>query len=157
LTVGIAIVCISYLIRAFRWGALLRPLGPSRVSDLFAATTVGFGTVFVIGRAGEVVRPVVLPMRDPRVRPTAAFVTIMVERICDLVAVILMFAVNLLWFQPPASLQKEFPKVRGVGIVLLVGVVLGIVVLAWFRRHHQTLLNFLNRLFDRWHFVPKRL
>lgn len=157
LTVGITIVCLSYLIRAFRWGALLRPLAPSRVSDLFAATTVGFGTVFLIGRAGEVVRPVVLPMRDPRVRPSAAFVTIMVERIYDLMAVILLFAVNLLWFRPPASLQKEFPKVRGLGIVLLIGVVFGIAVLAWFRRNHQTVIRSFDRLFDRLHFIPKRL
>ena len=157
LSVGITIVCLSYLIRAFRWGALLRPLAPSRVSDLFAATTVGFGTVFLIGRAGEVVRPVVLPIRDPRVRPSAAFVTIMVERIYDLVAVILLFAVNLLWFRPPASLQKEFPKVRGLGIALLIGVVFGIAVLAWFRRNHQTVIRAFDGLFDRWHFIPKRL
>ncbi|HEY6243468.1 MAG TPA: lysylphosphatidylglycerol synthase transmembrane domain-containing protein [Pyrinomonadaceae bacterium] len=157
LTFGIIIVCLSYLIRAFRWGALLRPLAPSRISDLFAATTVGFGTVFLVGRAGEVVRPVVLPMRDPRVRPSAAFVTIMVERIYDLMAVILLFAVNLLWFRPPASLEKEFPKVRGLGIVLLIGVLFGIVGLAWFRRNHEKVINICNRLFERWHFIPKRL
>jgi uncharacterized protein (TIRG00374 family) len=157
LIAGTTIVCISYLIRAFRWGALLKPLGPSRISDLFAATTVGFGTVFLIGRAGEVVRPVVLPMRDPRVRPSAAFVTIMVERIYDLMAVILLFAVNLVWFRPPASLQKEFPKVRGLGIALLVGLAMGIALLAWFRRNHQAVVGVCTRLFDRWHFIPPRL
>ena len=73
----------------------MRPLVPSRFADLFAATTVGFGTVFLIGRAGEVVRPVVLPMRDPRVRPSVSIVTIMVERIYDMMAVVLLFAINL--------------------------------------------------------------
>jgi uncharacterized protein (TIRG00374 family) len=157
LTAATIIVCLSYLIRAFRWNALLRPLGPSRVSDLFAATTIGFGTVFLMGRAGEIVRPIVLPMRDPRVRPSAALVTIMVERIYDLMSVILLFAINLLWFRPPASLQKEFPKVRGLGIALLVGVGFGVVGLAWFRRNHETVIHFFNRLFDRWRFIPKRL
>jgi len=157
LTVGVLIVCLSYLIRAFRWGALLRPLTPSRISDLFAATTVGFGTVFLVGRTGEVVRPVVLTLRDPRVRPSASFITILVERIYDLMAVVLMFAINLLWFRPPASLQKEFPKVRGLGIALLIGLAFGILLLAWFRRNHQTVIGVFNRLFDRWHFIPKRL
>ena len=157
LSVAIVIVSLSYLVRAFRWSALLRPLGPSRISDLFAATAVGFGTVFLIGRAGEVVRPVVLPMRDPRVRPSAAFVTVMVERIYDLMAVILMFAINLVWFRPPASLQNEFPKVRGLGIALLAAVGFGVLILAWFRRNHQTVIRILNRLFDRWHFIPNRL
>jgi uncharacterized protein (TIRG00374 family) len=152
-----SIVCLSYLLRAFRWGALLRPLGPSRLSDLFAATTVGFGTVFLIGRAGEVVRPVVLTMRDPRVRPSAAFVTIMVERIYDLMAVTLLFAINLVWFRPPASLQKDFSKVRVVGIGLVAAVGLGIVLLAWFRRNHKTVIAAFTRLFSRLHFIPQRL
>jgi hypothetical protein len=64
------------------------------VSDLFAATTIGFSAVFLVGRAGEFVRPVVLPMRDPRVRPSASLVTILVERIYDMTAVALMFAIN---------------------------------------------------------------
>ena len=157
LIAGTAIVCLSYLLRAFRWSALLRPLGPSRISDLFAATTVGFGAVFLVGRAGEIVRPVVLPMRDPRVRPSAAFVTVMVERIYDLMAVIVLFAVNLLWFRPPASLQRDFSKVRGLGIGLLGVAFAGIVFLALFRRNHAAIIDWLNRLFARWHFIPQRL
>ena len=65
LSAATVVICLAYLFRAFRWGALLRPLGPARLRDLFAATTVGFGAVFLVGRAAEVVRPIVLPMRDP--------------------------------------------------------------------------------------------
>ena len=151
------IVSLSYAVRAFRWGALLKPLVPSRFADLFAATTVGFGTVFLIGRAGEVVRPVVLPMRDPRVRPSASIVTIMVERIYDLMAVILLFSINLIWFRPPASLEHEFPKVRAVGIALVVLAAIGICILAWFRKHSASVVEVFSRLFDRWSFIPRRL
>ena len=73
------------------------------LNNLFIATTVGFGAVFLFGRTGEVVRPVVLPMRDPKIRPSASFVTIMVERIYDLLAVVVLFAANLLWIKPPTS------------------------------------------------------
>jgi len=152
-----SIVSLSYVVRAFRWGALLRPLVSSRFGDLFAATTVGFGTVFLIGRAGEVVRPVVLPMRDERVRPSAAIVTIMVERIYDMMAVVLMFAINLIWFKAPPSLQKDFTKVRAVGIGLLVGTVLGIVLLTWFRKNSTFVIAGFTKVFDRLDFIPRRI
>jgi uncharacterized protein (TIRG00374 family) len=154
---AVIVICLAYLFRAYRWGALLRPLGPARTSDLFAATTVGFGAVFLVGRAGEVVRPVVLPMRDPGVRPSASFVTIMVERIYDMMAVVLMFAVNLIWFRPPPSLAIEFARVRIVGVVLLLAAILGVAGLMWFRKRSNTLVNALGQLLARWRFIPQRL
>ena len=113
--------------------------------------------MFLIGRAGEVVRPVVLPMRDPRVRPSASFVTIMVERIYDMVAVIVLFAVNLLWFRPPASLQNDFTKVRATGLGLLIATALGIAALTWYRKRSALVISYVNRVFDRLGFVPQRL
>ncbi len=151
------IICLLYVVRTFRWSALLKPLGPARFADLFCATTVGFGTQFLIGRAGEVVRPVVLPMRDPRVRPSASFVTIMVERIYDMMAVILLFAVNLLWFTPPPSLQKDFSRIRLIGLGLFLGGIVGLVFLTLFRRNSTAITNAFSKLFERLGFIPKRL
>src|SRR5215216_61847 len=133
LSAAILLICSVYLFRAFRWGALLKPLSVARLSDLFAATAIGFSAVFLVGRAGEFVRPVVLPMRDPRVRPSAALVTILVERIYDMAAVALMFAINLIWFKPPAALALSFDRVRIAGFGLLGATILGIAFLAWFR------------------------
>jgi len=157
LGVAAAIVSFLYVIRAFRWGALLRPLGPSRFSDLFAATTVGFGSFLLLGRAGEVVRPVVLTMRDPRVRPSASFVTIMVERIYDMMAVVLLFAINLLWFKPTTTTHGDFTRVRIVGLGLFLGALFGIVLLAWYRRNSKIIINGFNRVFEKLSFVPRRL
>ncbi|HEV8368138.1 MAG TPA: lysylphosphatidylglycerol synthase transmembrane domain-containing protein [Pyrinomonadaceae bacterium] len=151
------IVCLSYVVRAFRWGALLKPLGPARFADLFAATTVGFGTVFLIGRTGEVVRPVVLPMRDQRVRPSASFVTIMVERIYDMMAVVFLFAVNLLWFRPPASSGSDFTKVRIVGIALLLATAIGVGSMTWFRKNSKIVIGGFTWVFERLGFIPQRL
>ena len=84
--IGIAclIIGIAYLLRALRWQAFLAPLTRASLHEIWVATTVGFAAVLLIGRMGEVVRPVVLPMRDRRVRPAASFVTIMIERIYDM-------------------------------------------------------------------------
>ena len=152
LALAVVIISISYLFRACRWGALLKPLVPSRLSDLFAATTVGFGAVFLVGRAGEVVRPVVLPMRDPRVRPSASFVTIMVERIYDMVAIVVFFAVNLIWFKPSGAFVADFGRVRTAGVVLLTGAVVGVATLTWFRKKSDPVIGVVTRFLARWQF-----
>ena len=157
LGLAVSVVCLAYLVRAYRWRALLAPLAPSSIKHLFAATTIGFSAVFLIGRTGEVVRPVVLPMQDPRVSTSASFVTIMVERIYDLMAVILLFALNLLWFKPPSNGATEFSRVRIAGVVLLIVAIAGIACLAWFSRRSTAIVGWLSTSLDRWLFVPKRL
>ena len=157
LALAVVIISVAYLFRAFRWGALLKPITPTRISDLFAATTVGFGAVFLAGRAGEVVRPVVLPLRDPRVRPSASFVTIMVERIYDIVAIVLLFAINLIWFKPRGAYVADFGRVRTAGVILLAGAVIAVASLVWFRKKSDTLIPFATGLFSRWEFIPKRV
>jgi len=157
LTIAVLIICLAYFVRAFRWGALLKPLGAARFSDLFVATTIGFSAVFLIGRAGEFVRPVVLPMRDPRVRPSASLVTILVERIYDMGAVALMFALNLIWFRPRVTLDVSFERVRLVGLGMLVVTILGIIFLTWYRTNSAWLIDVLDRRLLRRRFVPQRL
>jgi uncharacterized protein (TIRG00374 family) len=156
---GLAVLMISlaYVLRAVRWGALLAPLCPASFRNLFIATTVGFGAVFLFGRAGEVVRPVVLPMRDPAIRPSAAFVTIMVERIYDMIAVVLLFAINLLWFRPPANAGVEFGRVRLAGIILLVVAVAGVFGLTQFRRKSDGAIGWIKKTLDGRRFIPARL
>jgi len=51
LCAAILIICLAYVFRAFRWGALLKPLSAARFADLFAATTIGFSGVFLVGLA----------------------------------------------------------------------------------------------------------
>jgi uncharacterized protein (TIRG00374 family) len=157
LGLAVLVVCLAYLLRAARWGALLAPLCPASFRNLFIATTVGFGAVFVFGRAGEVVRPVVLPMRDPGIRASASFVTIMVERIYDLLAVVVLFAANLLWLRPPANLDVEFGRVRITGVVLLIAVLLGVFALALFKKKSQRVIAWVTKGLERRRFIPLRL
>ena len=157
LTLAVLVISIAYFFRACRWGALLAPLSPASLWDLFAATTVGFSAVFLFGRAGEVVRPVVLPMRDPHIRASASLVTIMVERIYDMMAVVVLFALNLLWFTPPSNATVEFSRVRLAGIALLIIAISGLVGLAWFRRRSKAAIGWLQKRFNRWSFMPERL
>ena len=142
---AVALVVLTYFVRALRWRALLAPLTPVSLRELFAATTVGFGAVFLVGRAGEVVRPAFLPLRDRRVRPSASFVTIGVERIYDMAAVVVLFAANLLWFRVPGGGDAAaYARVRLAGFVLLGGAVIGIAALVWFRRNAPAAISWLD-------------
>ena len=154
---AVLVISLAYFFRAFRWGALLKPLSAARFADLFAATTIGFSAVFLIGRAGEFVRPVALSMRDPRVRPSASLVTIVVERIYDMTAVALMFAINLIWFKPPLTLELSFDRVRTAGLVLFIATVLGIAFLTWFRKQSSLVIGLFERLFAGLRFIPQRI
>jgi glycosyltransferase 2 family protein len=157
LGLSVLVISLAYFFRAARWGALLAPLAPASLRNLFIATTVGFGAVFLFGRAGEVVRPVVLPMRDARIRPSASFVTIMVERIYDMIAVVLLFALNLLWFTPPVNAGLEFGRVRTAGIILLLVALAGVFGLTQFRKKSDGAIGWLRKKFEGCRFIPARL
>ena len=138
IALAVVFIWLTYLVRAFRWKTLLRPLAPrASLREAFAATTVGFGAIFLLGRAGEVVRPAFLPLRDRNVRPGAAFVTIAVERLCDIAAVILLFAANLLFLRLPGADEATFARIREAGLVLFVATVLGLGALVWFGRRAE--------------------
>ncbi|HEV7904314.1 MAG TPA: lysylphosphatidylglycerol synthase transmembrane domain-containing protein [Pyrinomonadaceae bacterium] len=150
IALAVAIVWTTYFVRALRWRALLAPLTEASLRELFAATTVGFSAVFLIGRAGEVVRPTFLPLRDRRVRPATAFVTIGVERIYDMVAVVVLFAVNLIWFRAPGGGDAAaYARVRQAGIVLLVAAAVGIFALVVFKRYSRQVIDWCEAKFAR--------
>jgi uncharacterized protein (TIRG00374 family) len=145
--VAVALICLTCLIRAFRWKTLLRPLAPdASLREIFAATCVGFGAIFLLGRMGEIVRPAFLPLRDRAVKPGAAFVTIALERVCDTAAVILIFAANLLLLRLPGVDEATFARVRQAGLVLFACAVVGLGALVWFGRHADA----VNARLDAW-------
>ncbi|HRH46572.1 MAG TPA: lysylphosphatidylglycerol synthase transmembrane domain-containing protein, partial [Pyrinomonadaceae bacterium] len=117
LIAAVLIICLGYLLRAKRWQVLLEPITETSLKELFATTTVGFSAVFFVGRAGEIVRPMWLPMRDKRVRPSAALVTLGLERIFDLASLICFFAINSMWLNAPAGEESQFNYIKLLAIL----------------------------------------
>ena len=143
LVAGIVIL-VAYVWRALRWRVFLAPLVTTSFREIWIATTVGFAAILTIGRFGEVVRPLVLPMRDKRVRPAASFVTIMIERLYDFISVALIFAVNLLWFTPPGSSGAELTRIRLTGLLMVVLLAVTVALLIWFRRRSANVIGWLD-------------
>ena len=153
---AVLIICLGYLLRAKRWQVLLEPITPTSLKELFATTTVGFAAVFLIGRAGEIVRPMWLPMRDKRVRPSAALVTLGVERIFDLASLICFFAINLLWFNAPAGRETEFEYVKLVSTLMLIGTFVGFVGLFIYHKFSEKIIGWADEFTNR-RIFPSRI
>jgi uncharacterized protein (TIRG00374 family) len=156
LTSAVLIICFGYLLRAKRWQVLLAPITETSLKELFATTTVGYAAVFLVGRVGEIVRPMWLPMRDKRVRPSAALITLGVERVFDLASLICFFAVNLIWFNVPPEHEAQFGYVKLVGNLMLAGVFVGFLALYFYQKYSKTFIQWFARVSDR-KFIPKRL
>jgi uncharacterized protein (TIRG00374 family) len=150
------IICFGYFLRAVRWQVLLAPITKSSLRELFAATTVGFSVILIVGRMGEIVRPMWLSMRDKRVRPSAALVTLGVERLFDLASLICFFAVNLLFFTVPAGREAEFGYIKLVGNLMLAGAVGGFAALIIYQKIAPRVIAYAERATDK-SFVPRRL
>jgi len=80
-----------------------------------------------------------------------------VERIYDMIAVVLLFAVNLLWFTPPANAGVEFGRVRTAGIVLLLLAVVGVLGLTQFRKRSERAISWTRKTLEPRRFIPPRL
>lgn len=92
LLLALGVVLSVYWIRAVRWQYLLAPLGPTRFRTAFRTTVIGFAALALLpARAGDVIRPYLLARQDG-LDVTAAFATIVLERVLDLVAVLALLA-----------------------------------------------------------------
>ena len=84
---------VNLAIRAWRWQYLLEPLGAPTFGNAFRATAVGFAASSVLpARAGEVIRPYFSGAGSERMSATGAFATIILERLLDMVTVLLLLA-----------------------------------------------------------------
>jgi uncharacterized protein (TIRG00374 family) len=97
LSVSILMTLLTNWGRALRWQIMLRPLGSTlTIRKLTYDTAIGFTAVVLLGRAGEVVRPYLIAVSAgvPFSSQVAAW---MLERILDLLAVLLLFGLALAW------------------------------------------------------------
>ena len=93
LILSVVITALTYTIRALRWQFLLAPIGRTRYRTAFETTVIGFAANSLLpGRVGEVLRPYLLARRES-LNATSVFATIILERVLDLVAVLMLFAV----------------------------------------------------------------
>lgn len=103
LLLALATTLTTYATRSLRWQYLLRGIGPTHFATAFRTTVIGFAVSFLLpARAGEVVRPYLLA-REEGLPFTATFATVILERVLDLVTVLILFSTYLLVAEPGAE------------------------------------------------------
>lgn len=146
LAVAVLLVNLAMFARSLRWQAFLAPSAQVSLRSLFAATSIGFGALFVIGRAGEIVRPAVLSLQE-RLRPSLTLSSALIERIYDTAVIILLFSVNMLYFEfPPGSRfgNSVIDSYRTVGLLTAGALLLAISLLVALRLRANLILRFLE-------------
>lgn len=150
-----AISILTYYGRALRWGVLLRPLVPvPNHWRLFKATAIGFAAVVLLGRPGEFVRPYLISLKE-RVPFSSQLAAWFLERICDLLAVLVIFGFALAQFDPMRThVGPKLQWVLGVGgyVLGLMGAIC-LVVLVMLSRFSDTMRR---RLIQGLGFLPPR-
>jgi hypothetical protein len=147
LTLAILIVLLTYAVRALRWQYLLAPIGPTRFRTAFETTVIGFAFSFLVPRAGELLRPYLLARRE-NLPPTAAFATIILERLLDLITVLLLFGVFVLAVEP-ASLSGDpalYGRVKTGGLLAAAASIGGMAVFFALAGHPERLGRFALKI-----------
>src|SRR5688572_28823600 len=120
IALAVVVTAQTYVIRTLRWQILLAPIQRVGFVPVFRAIIVGFTTIFLLpARAGELIRPWMLS-RETNISASAAFATVIVERLFDLVGVLALFCVWRLLPVPPGT-----PEIAGVTPAVILAAIAG--------------------------------
>jgi len=127
-----------YAIRSLRWMRFCRSIGPTRFGNVYSATLMGFACIFLLGRAGEPVRPVLIARKD-KLPVSGMFGVYVLERVFDMAAAAVLAGLALLFFERGGFAGAEnslFMKMaRSTAAALFVGLAGVIAFLVYFRYH----------------------
>ena len=133
-----------YAVRSLRWEVFQKNLGHAKFWEIYPSTLAGFSAVFLLGRAGEPIRPLLLAKRAKL--PLADIFGIWVlERLFDVASMAVIAAIALLVFngaQHSGDAAVTIAKAaRTAGSVLAIGVGGAIAFLIYLRVHGTALLE----------------
>lgn len=113
---------LTVYIRAQRWRVLLRPLGDVPLYPALSATAIGFGASSVLPfRLGEILRPALLG-RQAGVGLSGALSSVVLERLFDMLLVIVCFLALSFVYRMPIGLRDSawvLGGLAGLGFVVL--------------------------------------
>ncbi len=129
LVCGFGGIVATYALRAWRWQFLLAPLGPTRFANAVRTTVIGFAVSGLLpARPGEVLRPYLLAKAEG-LSPTATFATIVVERVLDLLVVVLLLGAALFAWHAPSADATLVHAIRAGGATAGAAAIGGLVVM----------------------------
>src|SRR5258705_4846529 len=133
-----------YALRPLRLKVFQQNLGPSHFATIYGLTLAGFSAIFLLGRAGEPVRPLLLARKE-KLPVSGMFGIYVLERLFDLASAAVIAAIGLLLFKSNAQSGGDASRLevaaRTAGLFFSAVVVGAVAFLVYLRLHGTALLE----------------
>jgi hypothetical protein len=137
---AVPVIFLSHFLRALRWRYLMDPIKRVDVASLFSSLLIGYmANILMPAHLGEFLRAYVLGKKRG-VSASSTFATIVVERIIDVFALLLLMVFAIFLYPFPDWINKA-------GYAMLVGTVGLFVFLILLKKYFAFFERFLNLLF----------
>jgi len=115
--IALFLLFVMQILRSYRWGVLLSPIEQVDQLSLFSVTSVGIMLIVAIpARIGEFARPYLITKKSS-IKMSSAVGSIVLERVFDFLAIMMLFPLVMFLAPLPTWLAKS-------GVLLLVAVVI---------------------------------
>jgi len=141
---AIALIYITYVLRALRWKIFLEPVRKTRTAALIAPTFIGFTGLALLGRPGEFIRPYLIAKKEG-LSFTSQFGVWTVERIFDVGAFTVLMTIDV-FFSSVMRANPYLDKFRGIALLLCALVALGTLLAFAIRKRGHQVAAFLHNL-----------
>src|SRR5215467_12495452 len=133
-----------YAIRALRWQLFQGNLGSSRFWVIYKMTLAGFAAIFILGRPGEPVRPLLLARKE-KLPIADMFGIYALERLFDTASTAVIAGLALFLFKSHATNGDTTSALgtaaKTAGTMLFTGVAVAVVFLVYLRLHGTAVLE----------------
>lgn len=146
LFLAVVTIYLCYAVRALRWQKFQAHLGQAKFWNIYAMNLAGFSALFLLGRAAEPVRPLLISRKD-KLPLADTFGIYALERILDAACTAVLAAVGLLVFESSGHLAAEgtgraFERAaRTAGTAFSIGAIIAIAGLIYLRFHGHSVLE----------------
>ena len=144
LLLSVFAIYFCYAIRALRWRVFQQNLGPSRFWQVYAMTLAGFAAIFLLGRPGEPVRPLLLARKE-KLPVADMFGIYVLERLFDFASSAAIAGAALLLFKSQSDQGAAATKLelaaRTTGTLFSVAVIGALAFLVYLRLHGSAMIE----------------
>ncbi|HTV54581.1 MAG TPA: lysylphosphatidylglycerol synthase transmembrane domain-containing protein [Terriglobia bacterium] len=154
LALAFVVTCTSYLVRAYRWQFFVDPIKRCSLRVLFAGQVLGFTSIYLVGRAGEIVRPGYIAKKE-RIPFMSQLAVLVLERVYDSFALVALLALAL-YVEPVHSTSGRsiglVQKAHAAAFAILIICGAMAMFLVAFRVYSEVVLRYISRILN---FTPR--
>ncbi|HEV2114812.1 MAG TPA: lysylphosphatidylglycerol synthase transmembrane domain-containing protein [Terriglobales bacterium] len=142
IVIAVALIYLTYILRAMRWQVFLEPVCQAHMEGLVPATFIGFAGLALLGRPGEFIRPYLIAKKED-VTVSSQIGVWTVERIFDTGAFTVLMAIDV-FFSAKIKANPYVGKFQLAAVVLCVLVAFMTLVAVMIRRRGPQVAKFLH-------------